>query len=637
MCGIAGIISRNGHLNDDAQGIVEKMIDKLHHRGPDAAGYHHDESCSMGMRRLSIIDLDHGNQPIFNEKGDVLVFQNGEIYNYQILKKELEEKGHVFSTESDTEVLVHLYEEYGLKMFSHLNGMFAFCLYDKSKGIFVIARDRFGEKPLYYSQDQNTLSFSSEIASLLEQPAINRVMNFEALAYYLRTSLIPSPITLFQNVSQLPAGHYMCIGGENIIIEKYFNLDYQIDSSIKTIDDAVEFIRPKLEAAVQRQSISDVPVGSFLSGGIDSSSLVALRQKQSSVPIKTFNVRFEEEEYDESKIARSVAEYCGTDHHEVVIANQEFDEDIFWKIINHVGQPFRDSSAIPTYQISKEIGTHVKVAISGDGGDEMFGGYSLFNWYTKILRLKRVPSSVRNLLQVSTNILGKTGILSTKVRQINRVLETAQMDEDEIPIALNEMFSSVEIDRLLDKSSASQSITFSRLKEHSENSYNRTNLRKIMHYRTQHTLTNNMLVKVDSMSMANSLEVRAPFLDKDLSDAAAQLPDEFLMKNGLGKLVLREMMKSDLPPEVFSHPKQGFNLPLHKFQNQAFHSLARRLLFEENPLPELFKVQELEQIFARGINQKEDNNAMSAFRASHQLWMIMQLIGWAKRFKVSLN
>jgi len=634
MCGIAGIIAKNTELPEDAVATVHRMNEALIHRGPDMAGRYDDAACALAMRRLSIIDLEGGQQPIFNETGDVLVFLNGEIYNYRELKESLELLGHTFKTASDTEVLVHLYEEYGEQMMLRLKGMFAFCLYDKSKKIHLIGRDRFGEKPLYFHDGAGGFSFSSELASLLENTQIERVLNQKALLYYLRTSLIPDAMTLFQGIKPLPPGHFIRIENETVAVQPYFSIDYPINLDIKSEQDAVDFIRPKLTQAVKNQTVSDVPIGAFLSGGIDSSTVVALLQQQASKPISTFNVRFEDEAYDESPIARAVARHCGTEHHEIVVPDAEFTESIFWEIIDHIGQPFRDSSAIPTYFVAKKIREHVKVALSGDGGDELFGGYSLFDWYSRILKLRGVPEPFRAMAGGATGLLKKTGILKSKssLRQVDRAIKTSLLTEDEIPIALNEQFTEAEMQALLSEWDLDNRFTL--LMDYPEAAKSWTPLRKIMYYRARHTLTNNMLVKVDRMSMAHSLEVRAPFLDADLFEAAAQLPDRFLMQGGVGKRVIRETMKHDLPESVFNHPKKGFNIPLYRYQNQAFKDLAKRLLFEQNPLPGLFKKAQLEAIYQRGLEQKTDTPTMSVFRASHQLWMMMQLMGWAERFQV---
>lgn len=640
MCGIAGLIQVEGELERDADVVVKQMNQALRHRGPDAAGYFCDDCCALAMRRLSIIDLEKGQQPIYNESKDILVFMNGEIYNYRFLRSQLEDKQHFFSTNTDTEVLVHLYEEYGESMFSHLEGMFAFCIYDKRNQSFVIGRDRFGEKPLYYHNRGGVFSFSSEINSLLENAAIERKLDREALGYYLRTSLVPDPMTMFEGIKSLLPGHFIRIVSGTLSIHKYFSVDYNVNHDIRSLQDAVDHVKPHLLNAVRNQSVSDVPIGAFLSGGIDSSTMVALLQQQSDKPIKTFNVRFENQAYDESYIARVVAKHCGTDHQEIFIPKEEFREEIFWEIIEHVGQPFRDSSAIPTYHVSKAIKKHVKVAISGDGGDELFGGYDLFQWYTKICKLKAIPKPFRHMahriirsLQVKDSFNG-----NNKLRQLDRVIGTTFLEEKDIAIALNEMFKESEIISLLtdgDIGGSDDAAAFSKLKVYPEQASDWSQLRKIMYYRTCHTLPNNMLVKVDRMSMANSLEVRAPFLDFSLFKASAELPDEFLIRNGIGKYVIREAMKDELPDEVFNHPKQGFNLPLFDYRNDAFKGLAERLFFENNPFKGLFKETELRRIFDQGLGISRDDSGISVFRATHQLWMVMQLLGWAEKYKVN--
>ncbi|MEM8523581.1 MAG: asparagine synthase (glutamine-hydrolyzing) [Bacteroidota bacterium] len=632
MCGICGIIDfKSKTSSKQRQQSVQAMNHAIFHRGPDEEGEYYDRIASLAMRRLSIIDLAGGQQPIFNESKDICIFFNGEIYNFQELRDELLAKGHQFKTNSDTETIVHLYEEIGTDLFARLKGMFALCLYDLRQQKFILGRDRFGEKPLFYHWNGTTFSFSSEIQSLLCHKAIPRRLNHEALPYYFRTSLVPEPLTLFQDIHSLPPAHFVEITEDNISINNYFSIDYKINNDLKTEEDAIAFIQPKLEQAVARQTISDVPIGAFLSGGIDSSTVVALLQKNSSKKISTFNVRFEDEVFDESSIARKVAEFWDTDHHEITIPNYDFTEDVFWTIICHIGVPFRDSSAIPTYFVSKAIGQHVKVALSGDGGDELFAGYSLFQWHEKILTLQKIPKFIRQSSQFSLQLAQHFPVLknTSKIRQLQRVLNTSFEEKQDIPIALNEFFKAAEIEGLLGIKE-----TYQRLKNYPATAQNWSNLRKVMYYRTVHTLPSNMLIKVDRMSMANSLEVRAPFLDPDLFDAAAQLPDPFLIKNGKGKHLIRKIMEKDLPSEVFNHPKKGFSIPLYKYQNEAFKKLAQRLLFEENPLPNLFERTFLERIYHQGLTQKKNTAQQSVFQASHRLWMVMQLLGWAEVFGV---
>ncbi|MFK7936618.1 MAG: asparagine synthase (glutamine-hydrolyzing), partial [Saprospiraceae bacterium] len=543
MCGICGIIDLADKYSPDQRVTwVKAMNQAILHRGPDAGGNYDDNHCALAMRRLSIIDLDNGTQPIFNETQDIGVFFNGEIYNYRELRAELIAEGHQFTTQSDTEVLVHLYESYGTAMLKRLRGMFAFCLFDKKQQTYLLARDKNKKKPLFYHWQDRVLTFSSELTSLLQQSALPRRLNQAALPYYFRTSLLPEPMTMFADVYSLPPGHFMEISQAEMRIEPYFQIKYETNHALKTKADAIAFIQPHLEKAVQRQRISDVPLGAFLSGGIDSSSLVALLQKNSAQPIQTFNARFEDAAFDESKIARQVAERWGTEHHELVIPNYDFTEDLFWTIIDSVGQPFRDSSAIPTYLLTREIRKHVKVAISGDGGDELFGGYDIFQWYQKIIKLKQVPKGLRQFGNYSLSWLQQFRFSQQfeKIRQIKRGVATSLQPLDDIPIALNEFFTAQEIGAFLP---ANQMDDFVKLKSYPPHICNHSPLRKIMYYRAQHTLPGNMLVKVDRMSMANSLEVRAPFLDPDLFAAAAQLPDRFLIQNGKGKYLLRQMME----------------------------------------------------------------------------------------------
>lgn len=639
MCGITGIIDWEQTLsNEERQATVIAMNEAILHRGPDASGFFSHQNATLAMRRLSIIDQAGGDQPIYNETKDICIFFNGEIYNYPFLKTALQNLGHQFYTNSDTEVLVHLYEEYGTAMLPKLEGMFAFCIYDLKKNEFLIARDRFGEKPLYYHFDKGQFTFSSEIKSLLANKHIKPQLNIDALPYYFRTSLVPEPITLLKNVKSLPAGHYLFIAKDSFKEQSYFQPSYKKEHVIKEETEAIEYITPLLKNAVKKQTISDVPIGAFLSGGIDSSTVVALLQQQSAQQIKTFNVRFEDQAFDESSIARKVAKHCGTDHHEIFIPNVDFTESLFWTIIDHVGLPFRDSSAIPSYLVTKAISAEVKVALSGDGGDELFGGYDLFQWYQKIIRLQQIPRPLRSITSGSLGLAQYTPFLNkvSLVRKMKRGFNTSLAAEKDIPIALNEFFTPIEIKKILEKSNWSLKKDYALLKNYPKDFQDWSPLRKIMYYRLQHTLPSNMLIKVDRMSMANSLEVRAPFLDPVLFEASTQLSDDLLIKQGKGKYLLRKIMEAHLPKAVFNHPKMGFSIPLYKYQNDVFKKLAHRLLFEENPLPTLIPKDVLQKIYHKGISVKKDTAKESTFQTSHQLWMMMMLFGWIKRFKVTL-
>ena len=633
MCGITGIIDLNEQLdNNFRKETVAKMNAAILHRGPDGAGFFNDKKTSLAMRRLSIIDLHSGDQPLWNEDKSVLVFMNGEIYNYLDLKKDLQAKGHQFYSNSDTETLVHLYEEYGVGFSSHLKGMFAFCLYDLSKNQLLISRDRFGEKPLYYHWKDQVLSFSSEMASLLENKKIPRVLNTKVLDYYLGAAYVPEPLTLLKEVQTLEPGHHMIITKDKISIEAYFSIDYsQKGHRISDPNEAVEFIEPFLKQAVSRQSISDVPLGAFLSGGIDSSTICALLQEQSSRPIDTFTVKFEEASYDESHIAREVAQRIGSNHHEITIPNQEFTEEIFWEIIDHVGLPFPDSSAIPVFLITKEIRKHVKVALSGDGGDEIFAGYPVFGWWKKIAKIEKFPRWTRKAVLSLTNS-GMLPLNANRLRQINRGVKASMKGEEGISLEIHRMFMDEEMQKIL---SEKQDFAFDQFLKTPPTFKNWSSLRKSMYHRIKHNLVTDMLIKVDRMSMANSLEVRAPFLDPDLFKASLRLSDELLYDGKTGKKIIREIMKSKIPDSVFNHPKSGFSIPLHKYQNETYRKLSEELLDKSNPLFNVLDFEQVQKLNQSIFSSQKNTTTTTVYRSSHQHWTLMMLAGWIKRFNIN--
>ncbi|MBR9921779.1 MAG: asparagine synthase (glutamine-hydrolyzing) [Bacteroidetes bacterium] len=639
MCGICGIIDTSQSLDPGKRDQwVQQMNEAIRHRGPDEAGYRSSASACLAMRRLAIIDLQSGQQPIYNPDRSISVFFNGEIYNFQEWRDTLEKEGDSFYTHSDTEVIVHLYQKFGMEgMLQRLKGMFALVIHDERDNTFYLARDRFGEKPLFYHQKEGKLFFSSEVKSLLEVPAIPRQLNEEALSYYLRLTMVPEPLTLLREVHSLKPGHYLKKEGNDWVQKAWFQPDYSGKEIIHSEAEAKEYIAPLLEKAVRRQMISDVPLGAFLSGGIDSSSIVALMQENSAEPIKTFTVRFEESTYDESPIARKVAQHLGTDHTEISIPNQDFSEDLFWKLIDHTGIPFPDSSTIPSYLITREIRSHVTVALSGDGGDELFGGYPIFQWWPKIARLQKTPTFLRQLAMTGVN-LGRQiprAASSSLLRKAGRALEAAQYEEEELGMAIQEMFSPADLKSLFGQPfQMPQPNLLANLPpafaEWSE-------VRKAMYYRLTFNLPLDMLVKVDRMSMANSLEVRAPFLDPDLYEGSTRLADDLLIQNGKGKHLIREIMRDKLPEVVFNHPKTGFSIPLHQYQNAAFEKLAASLFQPKNPIYSLFDPSGLQAVVQNGLRQKSDTARQSVFRSSHQLWSLMQLFGWAQRFNVQVG
>ena len=627
MCGICGII---GHTlsKSDRDEAVRKMNDCIMHRGPDEDGFFSDNDCSLAMRRLSIIDLSTGKQPIYSNLTTALIFFNGEIYNYKELKIILLEKGIVFHTTSDTEVIINLYEHYGTSMLTLLKGMFAFCIYDIEKKEYFFARDRFGEKPFYYYHNGADFFFSSEIRSLLVSDKVPRKLNRSLLGVYLSRNYVPEPYTLFQDILSLPPGNFLLYQNGQTTVSPYFEAGYKKNDAIKTMEDATDYIEPFLKSAVIRQIISDVPIGAFLSGGIDSSTVVALMQKFSDKPIKTFNVKFQTKGYDESKIAKRVAEKVGTEHHEIVVENNTFSREQFWKILRHVGVPFPDSSAIPTDIVTNVISKHVKVALSGDGGDELFAGYDMFDWLSSMHQLKNVPLLLRRSSGLAIRSFNNIGLGNNLTRRINKALQISELDSIDLLQETHAMFDKKELAHIY-----TGGTEFIDQLPEEWNSW--STLRKAMYYRIKYDLPLDMLIKVDRMSMSNSLEVRNPFLDPDLFEASATLPDRFLRTKGIGKLVIRKLMQNDIPAEVFDHPKAGFSIPLHDFKNKEFRELAEELL-NEPYMHELFHIDAVKAIMNSGLNDTKDSATGTIYRKTHQLWSLMMLSGWIKMYNVEI-
>ena len=630
MCGICGIIDPRAQ-KESTRKTVEQMNEALFHRGPDEGGSYSDDQCALAMRRLAIIDLSTGTQPIFSQDGNLCIFMNGEIYNFRELRSDLEKKGHQFHTNSDTEVVLQLYQAVGKATPEFLKGMFAFCIYDKRERSWFFARDRFGEKPFFYTYRNGRFTFSSELFSLLEDENVERILDEESLGYYLTTTLVPEPRTLFKGIKALPQGHWMFFQNGEITIRSYFKVGKRNGVVLKNVDECVEHIRPYLRNAVKRQLVSDVPVGAFLSGGIDSSTVVCHMQELRDQPVQTFTVKFDEAGYDESPIAREVAEKMGTDHCEIRIPTTEFTEDLFWMILRHVGHPFADSSAIPSYFITREIRKFVTVALSGDGGDEVFAGYPTYSWWQQIDRLKQWPELMQLSLRGAAGIIHNFPWAKSQrlTRRIRKATDISLGQEGRIGIGIHRMYSKVDLEKLLiRKPDWNLSEMADEEKEKSDA------LTRALAYRIRHNLPLDMLTKVDRMSMANSLEVRAPFLDPDLYEAAAAIPSQFLMMQGQGKYIIRKLMEEKLPASVFNHPKTGFSIPLHRYMNDAFQKLATEHTVRHPLMRSLFKQKAVQEVIRRGISQKGDGSS-SVYQSSHQLWSLMQLGGWMTYYNIS--
>ncbi len=636
MCGICGFVNLNSE--PASKTILGKMNQALIHRGPDDSGTLLDGTVAMAMRRLSIQDVDHGHQPISNEDQTVWIVFNGEIYNSPELRNQLQGEGHEFSTHSDTEVIVHQYEDSAENCVDFLRGMFAFALLDKKPEVdgfrMLIARDRLGIKPLYYYHDENVLVFASELTSLVQHPAIVRDIEPQALYQYLATGIVAAPLTLFKNVRQLMPGQLMSLENGTLSFRTYWTVP-EVEDSVLSEAEAVDKIRDMLELSVREHLLSDVPVGAFLSGGIDSSAIVAFMAQVSDKPVPTFSIRFEEDGYDESYFARLVAERYNTDHHEFTVHNRGFNESFLRSLITHHGQPTADSSAIPTFIVSALAREHVKVALSGDGGDECFAGYSHYGWLQQINRLYVLPKLVRKIVLKLCYGLATLPLLaqSARLRQLINALEVSMSPQSRMPFEVLRLNRDADIDQLLAakwKSCVSESSELDDFLDSQSGGL----IGKVQRFSFRYFLPDAYLPKVDRMSMANSLEVRVPFLDHRLVEFALKQSGEKHWKHGQGKNLLRKAVADLLPQEIFTHKKQGFSIPLHRWASGKYFDLAEELLSEQAVQKRgLFNYGEVRRLLdcCKGSG-KQKQSLVSEHRLSHRLFMLVLLEMWCRMY-----
>jgi asparagine synthase (glutamine-hydrolysing) len=560
MCGIAGFIDEQLSILHGEQ-MIRTMCDGIRHRGPDEQGIWLEEGVALGMRRLAIIDVAGGQQPIFNEDHSALVVFNGEIYNYRELKKELQERGHIFLTDSDTEVIVHAYEEYGDNCPRHLRGMFSFALWDRKRRRFLAARDRFGKKPFNYYWDGRRFVFGSEIKSLLAA-GVPREINHIALDEYLLYRYVPTPNTLFKNVMKLPPGHILIYEKEQISIKPYWELSF----TPTCYDDeatAIERIRALLEDAVRVRLMSEVPLGAFLSGGIDSSTVVGLMSRMTSQPVKTFSIGFEEDDFSELPYARQVAKHFGTDHHEFCVRPELV--SVLPQLVWAYDEPFADASMLPTYYVSRLAREHVTVALTGDGGDEIFGGYTSYEreWF-----IQRIPGHIRRLLGYGGRLMpdgmrGKKRLASFHMDAATRCVQAATLfpPGSRPSMYQQEYFEHVRghnpHERLLSVFNRRADLDITARQQYAD---------------VQVYLPDDILVKVDKASMFNALETRAPLLDQHLVEYVASLPSSLRVRNGKLKYLLKQATRDLLPEKIIARPKQGFGVPIkHWFRGNLIH------------------------------------------------------------------
>lgn len=585
MCGITGWANLDSHTPppDGAKDLLHSMCERMVHRGPDAEGLFVTNGVALGMRRLAIIDLITGEQPAFNEDKSVAVILNGEIYNYRELRTELEKRGHTFLSASDTEVLPHLYEEYGDEMTAKLNGMFAFALWDTKRRRLLIARDRFGEKPLYWGVFRNTLLFASEPKVLLAHPGVKPSLDLQALRHYLSFDYVPAPLSIYQGINKLPAAHKLTLENGRVNVECYWRLSYKTADPVPTEQEAAEQLRELLADSVRMRLVSDVPLGVLLSGGVDSSTVAALAVRASSEAVKTFSISFAEASFDESAYARGVAKFLGTDHHE-----ERLSANLAANLVSEIGswmdEPFSDPSLVPTYLLSRFTRKHVTVALGGDGGDELFAGYPMYAGHRWAEVYKHVPGFLRRgIIEPLVRLLPvKTKNLSFDYKAL-RFVSGTKYDAVARHHVWFGSFTPEEQQTLLtnDVLRSTDGEIYAHARQMAKECDSDDLVTQMMNVDTRLYLAEDILTKVDRASMAVSLEVRAPFLDPRVAEFAASLPCSYKLRGLKTKYILKKAVREMLPPFVTRRGKKGFGVPVAEWLKVKLRPLARDLLSPE--------------------------------------------------------
>jgi asparagine synthase (glutamine-hydrolysing) len=615
VCGIAGIVRVDGRPVFERE--VRAMCGAMTHRGPDEEGVYLGDGVGLGMRRLSIIDLENGQQPVSNEDGTIWVVFNGEIYNYRELRGLLVRRGHVFRTESDTETIVHLYEDFGTKAVGYLCGMFAFAVWDERRRQLLLARDRLGIKPLYYSQIGGDLVFASELKPILQLPDVKRNLNWEGVSH-LFTFLATAPShSIVEGVRKLePARIAVAAPGRPLRIERYWDLAF-VPQEDATEEELVERLRLLLTASVARHQISDVPIGAFLSGGIDSSAVVAAMARLSPDRVKTFSIGFDENGYDELCHARQVAKAFDTEHHELILKPDAVQviEDLAW----YLDEPFGDTSAIATYMVSKLAAEHVKVVLTGDGGDELFAGYDKYLVERRERDYDRVPAVVRKMM-------GAVGHALPEGTPGRRFLRHLALDGSRRYLDASTLFHAEEMGRLFQDEALEQLAACEPWAE-SLSSLHKGNgdwISAAQYCDLNNYLPLDVLTKVDRMTMAHSIEARPPLLDHHIVEFAATIPARLRLRDGTTKYLFKQAMRGILPDEIVDRPKHGFAVPLDAWFRGELSVFARDLLLSERcRCRGLFHVPYLEQLLRLNDSGRD---------VGLQLWTIASFELWCQRF-----
>jgi asparagine synthase (glutamine-hydrolysing) len=624
MCGICGIFESE-RREEISQEFVRRMTDTIVHRGPDDEGIYVGPGIGLGFRRLSIIDVAGGHQPISNEDGRIWVMLNGEIYNYPELYQELLDRGHTFATRSDTESIVHLYEEYGEDCFRRLRGMFAIALWDSRERKLLLARDRVGKKPLYFAADQRRLLFGSELKCLLAADGSIRTIDPQALSDYFSYGYISAPKTVYRDVRKLRPGHYLVASTNGVKEVPYWNLSFaQVEN--RSEQEWCELLRNGLCEATRVRLMSDVPLGAFLSGGVDSSSVVAMMSHLMKRPVTTCSIGFEEEEYNEADFARRIAKRFHTDHHEQIVQPKAV--DILKKLVWHYDEPFADSSAIPTYYVSWVARQSVTVALGGDGGDESLAGYRryYFDQFENRLR-RRVPAGLRR------SVFGPLGRAYPPLAWAPRMFRAKATFQSLSRSPLEGYFNSISIFRSDEKlrllsrdfqASLGGYDSIEVLQHHYDRAETDDPLSRIQYVDIKTYLPDDILAKVDRASMAVSLEVRAPLLDHQLMELIAKIPSSLKLRGTTGKYIFKKAMADVLPKDILHRRKQGFAVPLARWFRGDLRDLAHDAIFsrDDGILDKTY------------LNKVWDEHQRGTYDRSSHLWAVLMYREWREKFQV---
>jgi asparagine synthase (glutamine-hydrolysing) len=623
MCGLSGIYNYKS-LEPVSERVLKAMNDTLFHRGPDDEGFYVSKEIGLGHRRLSIIDLAAGHQPMTNEDGTVWVVFNGEIYNFTDLHDYLETKGHQFKTRSDTEVIVHLYEEKGEDCFRDLRGMFAIAIWDQRNKKLLLARDRVGKKPLFYYHDGSKILFGSEIKAILQAPGTSRDIDLEAVSDYFSFLYVPAPKSIFKNIRKVMPGHYLVASSNGLRETKYWDLSFA-DTDELSEEKWGEKLMDTLQEAVRLRLMSEVPLGAFLSGGVDSSSIVAMMQGAMNGPVITSSIGFEEEAFNELPYARTVASRFGTDHHEQVVRPDAL--AVVDKLAWHYDEPFADSSAIPTYYVSKTAREHVTVALSGDGGDENFAGYRRY-YFDRRENLIRgwLPQGVRQ------PVFGALASLYPKADWAPRIFRGKATFQNLARCPIAAYFRSVsgcppELKRGLLHADVRSHLgsydSLDVLREYYDNADTDDLLSKVQYVDIKTYLADDILAKVDRASMAVSLEVRAPILDHKFMELAARIPSSLKLRGMEGKHIFKKALGSRLPESILYRKKMGFAVPLAQWFRGELKGMAHEAIFDGGR-DDFLEPKTVERIWTEHQRGFRDR--------STELWTLLMFRLWQRKF-----